>query len=128
MLSDSPLQSALDEARRAGADYAEARAEDAHKETVHVRNGAVERLGTDRDSGWGIHALAGGGWGFASSSIETASPIKDTARRAVEIARASGTRRKSRSDLAVMTTEQGEYKTPLERDPFEVPTGDRVGL
>ena len=128
MLSDNLLQSALDEARRSGADYAEARAEDAHRESIHVRNGAVERLGTDQNNGWGIHVLAGGGWGFASSSDEAAPAIKDTAQRAVEIARASGTRRKSHSDLSAMTREQGEYKTPLERDPYTVPIAERAGL
>lgn len=128
MLSDTLLQSALDEAMRAGADYAEARAEDALSERVDVRNGAVERLGSDSDAGWGIHVLAGGGWGFASSSSATINAFRDVARQAVETARASGTRRKSRSDLSVMPTEQGTYSTPMRRDPFEVPLDERASL
>src|SRR5438046_1725401 len=128
MLSDDLLQNALDEARRNGAEYAEARTEKAHRESIHVRNGTVERLGTDDDSGWGIHVLAGGGWGFGSSSAETRSAVRDTTARAVEIARTSGTRRKSKSDLSVMTTERGEYVTPHDRDPFAIPIEDRIGL
>jgi TldD protein len=95
---------------------------------VHVRNGAVERLSTDRDSGWGIHALAGGGWGFASSSSESPAEVREVSRRAVEIARAGATRRKSRSDLSAMPTWQGEYASTIELDPFMVPVAERVEL
>src|SRR5437016_3568172 len=118
MLTDEVLRAALDEAIAAGADYAEGRVESALREGVHVRNGAVERLSTDRDSGWGVHALAGGGWGFASSSSMDLADVRDTARRAVDIAHASGTRRKSRSDLSAMPTWTGGYVSAIERDPF----------
>ena len=128
MLSDRSLQIALDAANEAGADYAEARAEDALSDRIHVRNGAVERLSTDRDSGWGIHVLSGGGWGFASSSSDKETEVRETARKAVEIARASGTRRHSQSDLAMMPTERGAYSTSLRQDPFAVPFAERVDL
>jgi len=128
MLSDRFLEIAIDSARQAGADYAEARAEDALSDRIHVRNGAVERLSTDRDSGWGIHVLAGGGWGFASSSSDKEEDAQETARKAVEIARASGSRRHSQSDLAMMPKEQGEYNTSLRQDPFAIPFAERVDL
>ncbi|MGA7732956.1 MAG: DNA gyrase modulator, partial [Chloroflexia bacterium] len=99
---DNILSAALDEAKRAGADYAEARSEDTLTDTISARNGAVERLSTDRDAGWGIHVLAGGGWGFASTSMLTPQAVRETALRAVEIARASGTLRAARSDLSLM--------------------------
>lgn len=122
------LTSALAAARRAGAEYAEARSEDTITESISARNGAVERLSSDRDAGWGIHALAGGGWGFASTSLLTPDAVRQTAQRAVEIARASGTLRKSKSDVSIMPTGQGTYRTTLVRDPFEVPLGERIDL
>ena len=125
---DNILSAALDEAKRAGADYAEARSEDTLTDTISARNGAVERLSTDRDAGWGIHVLAGGGWGFASTSMLTPQAVRETALRAVEIARASGTLRAARSDLSLMPTETGEYYTTLALDPFEVPLQDRLAL
>src|SRR5215216_5354659 len=128
MLSDRSLQIALDTTKDAGADYAEARAEDALSDRIHVRNGAVERLSTDRDSGWGIHVLAGGGWGFASSSSDKEGDAQATARKAVGIALASGTRRHSQSDLSMMPAERGEYSTSLRQDPFDVPFAERVDL
>src|SRR5690349_13047644 len=99
------LQAAIQAAASSGAEYSEARAEDFLAERVSVRNGGVERLNTDRDAGWGIHAYAGGGWGFASSSDTGIEGVKATAARAVEIARASGTRHKTAPDLTIMPTE-----------------------
>src|SRR5947209_18580470 len=126
MPSDTILQAAIDAALGAGADYAEARAEDFLAERVTVRNGAVERLNTDKNTGWGIHAYAGGGWGFASISSESPQSVKSTAARAVEIARASGTRNKTASDLSIMPHQQGKYVPPMARDPFGVPGAERV--
>ncbi len=128
MVYEQVLQAALDAVRAAGADYADVRAEESLMESLHVRNGAVERLTNALDSGWGIHAMSGGGWGFASSSSSTSEAIRDTVARAIEIARASGTRRRSRSDLSVLPTEQGTYQTPLKRDPFSVPLNERIDL
>lgn len=128
MLPDYLVQDALDLARREGAEYAEVRAESLLANRTHVRNNAVERLSTDRDSGWGIHALAGGGWGFASSSTEDGSNLATTVERAVDIARASGLLRRSTSDLSAMSTEMGTYSSPIQRDPFTVPVTERVSL
>lgn len=128
MAYDAVLEAALDYAGRAGADYAEARSEETLIEAINVRNGAVERVSSDLDAGWGIHALAGGGWGFASSSSHTPEAVRDATKRAVELARASGQQRKSRSDLSLMSTKRGEYKTPLVRDPFDVPLAERIAL
>ena len=94
MLSETLLQAAIDAARLAGADYAEARTESSLTERIWVRDASVERVVTDHDAGWGIHVLAGGGWGFASSSSSGGAAPRTVAERAVEIARASGTKRK----------------------------------
>lgn len=118
------LQAALD----GGAEYAEARAEEGIIERIHARNGAAESLVNDRDSGWGIHVLAGGGWGFASSSRETQEAALETASLAIEIAQASGTRRKSQSDVTLLPTEQGVYTSIIERDPFAIPFNERVAI
>ncbi|MEA2576228.1 MAG: TldD protein [Chloroflexia bacterium] len=128
MIPEQAIDRALEEAGRLGVEYAEARAETDISERIHARNGDVERLGSDTDSGWGIHVLSGGGWGFASTASQELGDLKDTVQRAVEIARASGTRRKSRSDVSLMPTWQGEYRTELRQDPFEVPLTERVAL
>ena len=67
MIDDSLLELALAEARRRGADYAEARAEERIEAGVRARNGAVQRLTSSTDRGWGLRVAVGGGWGFAST-------------------------------------------------------------
>ncbi|NMD10933.1 MAG: TldD/PmbA family protein, partial [Acidobacteria bacterium] len=37
-------------------------------EAIETRNGAVDRLSSSRDEGFGIRAIVNGAWGFASSS------------------------------------------------------------
>jgi TldD protein len=128
MTSEDVLNAAMQAALDGGADYAEARAEEGFIERIHARSGAAESMVTDRDSGWGLHVLADGGWGFASSSRETLDSAKETANLAVEIARASGSRRKSHSDVSVLPTEQGAYSSPIERDPFAIPFNERVEM
>lgn len=128
MIPEETLHAAIQAALDGGADYAEARAEEATTQRIHARTGAAENLVNDRDSGWGIHVLAGGGWGFASTSRDTPEAATAVAARALEIARASGTRRKSLSDLSVLPTEQGSYSSPVERDPFSIPFNERVQM
>jgi TldD protein len=128
MAYDRVLEAALEAAQRAGAEYAEARSEDTLTEGIFVRNGAVERLFSDRDAGWGIHVFAGGGWGFASTAATDGDVVRSTAERAIEIARASGAWRTSSVDLTGMPSERGSYASQVKRDPFEVPLEERIAL
>src|SRR5438045_883851 len=95
MIDDSLLEAALAEARRRGADYAEARAEAISESGVRVRNGAVQRLTARTDAGWGLHVAAGGGWGFASTAATNPAGVAEVAQEAVDIARASATQQRT---------------------------------
>jgi TldD protein len=128
MLYEDVLTAALDRARKAGAQYAEARSERNVTEAVRVRNNAVDRISDDHDTGWGIHVLCGGGWGFASSSSATLADAAETTALAVEIARASGRQRKSPAPAVDLPAAAGSYATALLQDPFAVPLEQRVSL
>ncbi len=128
MTPEQAVQSALDEAKRAGADYAEARSESVFTERVETRNGSVERLTSDLDSGWGIHVMSHNGWGFASTSSSQPRDVRAVVETALAAAHAAGSLRTSRSDLSLMSSERGEYSTPPCKDPFSVPQAERVGL
>lgn len=130
MITEKVLNAALQAALDAGAQYAEARAEDALNERIHVRNGSAETLVTDRDEGWGIYALVEGGWGFASTARDTPEAALKTAERAVQIAHASATRSGSSTayDLSTLPTEKGEYASAIEEDPSGVPFAERVDM
>jgi TldD protein len=128
MQFDDVLQEALRFALAAGADYAEARSETSTSERVSARNGGLERLTTDNDAGWGVHAYAGGGWGFAATPDSDSEAIRETAEEAVRIARASGAYRAAPADLSTVPVERGSYEAPTRTDPFSLPVQERVAL
>src|SRR5215212_9448164 len=113
MISEDVLQAALDAARRAGADYAEARAERRLETGARARNGAVQGLSEQADMGWGVQVAVGGGWGFASTPATDPAAITATAEEAMRLARASATRRQTALDLSLMPTERGSYRTTV---------------
>ncbi|MEA2550275.1 MAG: TldD protein, partial [Actinomycetota bacterium] len=70
---------AVQAARKAGADYADARVGTDETEALTVRN--EEMAGIDRSisTGLGVRVLAGGRWGFASTSRLDEAEITRTA-------------------------------------------------
>ena len=82
-------QQAVDAARRAGADYADARFVSTESETLTVRNQEMETLNRGLSQGIGIRVLTGGYWGFAATARTTPEDIERTAGLAVSIARAA---------------------------------------
>ena len=80
---------AVEAARTAGADHADARAGTDETESLTVRNQEMEGIERATSSGIGIRVLAGGRWGFAATSRLDEGEITRTAQLAVEIARAA---------------------------------------
>src|SRR5438067_9990351 len=128
MVSDELAQIILDAALRGGAEYAEVRIESGRVERAHVRNAAVEQLSAEANSGWGVHVLAGEGWGFTAASTDDPIGIEHIAKVAVDIARASAEYSHSKSDLSLMSREVGTYSSQVERDAFPIPTAERADL
>ncbi len=132
MVDEAILARALEAARAAGADYAEARGETQQRTTIAARDGAVGALNTVTDAGWGIRVAVatpnGGGWGFAATDRWDADAAAATARQAVEIARASATARRTPFTLAGLPTATGTYQTPHTRDPLDVPAEEQLDL
>lgn len=119
---------AVEAAQEAGASYADARFVRLHDESVEVKNGAVTGLSSHRSQGIGIRVIADGAWGFASTTSAEPQAIRDTAKLAVRIARASATAKKQ--DLELSDVEPAKARIPhtARKDPFEVPLEDRVAL
>jgi TldD protein len=119
---------ALDTARSRGATYADVRVIHRRSESIAVKNGAVEALSMNEDQGFGIRVIAGGAWGFASSSILTPDEVDRVAALAVAIARASASVRARPVDLGPPLRERGVYRTPYQIDPFTVPLEEKLAL
>lgn len=113
----------------AGGCYADARAMSEEYESVDVRDDRVRGIGRESSRGLGIRVLVDGAWGFAATGDIRGDAIRDTARRAVEIARASGAvQRDARVRLDDTPPAAGSYLTPYDTDPLAVPLADKIAL
>ncbi len=120
----SPAESvnlALAEARRAGVDYADARAVETESEGLTVRGGDVERLTRDRSLGVGVRVLVGGAWGFGARPGTGEVDAVAATRDAIAVARAGATLARGKTVLAEEEPQRGTFSTPLEIDPFTIP-------
>ena len=123
------IAACLDAAVASGATYADVRVVDTQTQSVSVRNGVVEGVESSSSFGFGVRVVAGGAWGFASSSDVTEASATHVARNAVAIAKAStmamGPEPLVLSDVAAY---EGAWTGPCEIDPFTVPLEDKLAV
>ncbi len=112
-----------------GVQYADVRARREEAEQVDVRDERVQGVGRSTSTGVGVRACVAGAWGFAATAERTPDAVRAAARRAVEVARASGTvRGEGPSALDDTPPASATWTTPHERDPFEVPLEEKTAL
>jgi TldD protein len=122
------VRQAVDAARRAGADYADARFVSEESESLTVRNQQMEGIDRALSQGVGIRVLAGGYWGFAATARTEDAEIERTAKLAVEIARAASRLPMEPVKLEPVEPVTAEWRTPVQVDPFTVPLDEKVSL
>jgi TldD protein len=110
----------------AGASYADARVVVRRAQVVGTRNQRVERLDDTETEGIGVRVLVGGAWGFACDRRLAREGAEAAAQKACAFAKAAPGGH-SRA-LAPVAAAQGEFRTPVERDPFAVPVSEKVDL
>jgi TldD protein len=125
---DSLAQRALDTARARGAAYADIRFDDGRSERAEVRNGTLATLTDQTSIGYGLRAFVDGSWGFAAGADLSNAGVDAVAARAVAIARAGASIATRRWAEAPSEVYVDTYATPYERDPADVPLGERVAL
>jgi TldD protein len=122
---------AVGDALAGGASYADARAHARRFQTVQTKGREVDSVADSETEGIGVRVLVDGAWGFASSPDLSRAGAREAAGRAVEFARASASRaraRARRTELAPTPAARGEYRTPAERDPVDVPLEEKIEL
>ncbi|MDR3710512.1 MAG: TldD/PmbA family protein [Capsulimonadaceae bacterium] len=128
-ISNSAVASAaIDAASAAGATYADIRISRRLSQFVHAREQTPLSATDRRTHGLGVRVLAGGAWGFAASTSVTPEEGALCARRAVEIAKANSRLIETPVTLAPSTPVQAVWATPVVRDPFDVPAGEKLEL
>lgn len=122
----SCVEAALEELRRAGADYGDAREVADERESIALRFEEVERLSRTGSRGVGVRALVGGAWGFAARPETTDEAAALAAREAVAVARAAAAIAPAGVRLADEEPGRGRWATPVIEDPFAVPLSRKL--
>ena len=119
---------AIDAAKAAGAEYADARISSARSQNIGTRERRVTNIGDNETFGFGVRVLVGGAWGFAASSNLTPDEVVRIARQAVAQAKANQAAMVSPVVLAPVgpPVPNGEWSSPARIDPFTVAIEDKV--
>ena len=125
---DELLLNALDLAGVKGAKYADIRLVNTSQERLVVRNGVVDNLSRDQSTGFGVRVLVNGSWGFASSYDVTTAEVERVTDLAVQIAKASNVQSQDPVNLGSPVTSRGTYITPIQIDPFQVSSEQKLDL
>ncbi len=121
-LARHAIQVALDR----GATYTDVRVVRTEVQSLAVKNGEPEAITTQDDLGMGVRVLVDKTWGFAGSSRLEPAEATRTAEVAVAIARASATLRQRPVELAPVEAVRATWRTPVQRDPWEVPLEEKI--
>ena len=117
---------AVDEARKAGATYAEARAERGGSESYLLKNGNPEISDRSVYDGISVRVLARGALGFASTNDLSPRSVREIARRAVKLAVAGSKRRKNPIEFSSEKAEVANVVLKPKRAFADVPPEERI--
>ncbi len=126
------INTALDCISVRGLDYGDVRLVNRTTQNLSTRNAVVEAVEQSESLGMGIRVLYQGSWGFAASNDLSSLSIKNTAQKALEIAKASMLLRSGVNRGAVklypLKPVKGEYETRIKIDPFNVPLHKKIEI
>jgi len=122
------LRWVCEEAKRAGATFADARAVDSTYTNLRRQDGKTDRLRQGTSLGVGIRVLLEGAWGFASTNETARDDLKRCVEAAVDMAKASQARIEEPGVVAAVEAHVDEYVAPCEVDPRSVSVEQRMGV
>jgi TldD protein len=110
---------------RSRAEYADARYVRSRNERLATRNGALDSLDIEESEGIGVRVRVAGCWGFAAVRGSERRDAEAALARALAVATAQPLS-SSAVSLASEPPAEGFWRSPHERDPFEVPLEDKL--
>lgn len=120
---------ALDEARGAGAAYADVRVSRHWFEAISTRERQITGANYTESYGVGVRVLVGGSWGFAGTREVSRDAVAAAAREATAIAAANNRIAPQETTLApVDAYPDASWVTPHDIDPFDVSLEEKANL
>ncbi|HYU78774.1 MAG TPA: TldD/PmbA family protein [Vicinamibacterales bacterium] len=125
---DDLAMEALNAAKAAGASYADVRIGRYRRQSINTREHQVTGVSDGESYGIGIRTLVGGAWGFAATATMTSAGVQQAAQQAARLSRAAKTVQRRPVELAPVAAVKGTWRTPVTRDPIDVPIEEKVAL
>lgn len=116
----------IDHAKSLGATYCDVRLVRMLSESVNARDQVVNGLSSSESYGLGVRVIKNGTWGFSATRAVELSSGKLAAEEAVAMAEHNSQLQRIPLDLAPVAAVQGEWKTPIQKNPFDVSFKDRA--
>ncbi|WP_337172081.1 metallopeptidase TldD-related protein [Gemmatimonas aurantiaca] len=121
------MEVALNTAKAGGASYADVRVAARRQQNVGTRDRIVQGVSDTDTYGLGVRTLVDGAWGFAATSKLDKDSVARTTQLALGQAKANRASQLRPVVLAPTPGNQvGEWKSPIEVDPFNVAITDKV--
>ncbi|HUU78522.1 MAG TPA: TldD/PmbA family protein [candidate division Zixibacteria bacterium] len=121
-------EKALEICSKEDATYADIRIVTIKDEDISIKKGNIQTLNIRTTTGFGIRTIANGGLGFAGSYDVSGKEIERVAKLAVRIAKASGATRKKPIVFVDEKPVEDNYQTPIKKDPFSIPSEEKINL
>jgi TldD protein len=119
---------ALDAARGAGAQYADARIVSIRRQLVSVVDELPGAPEEEEDLGFGVRVLVDGVWGYAATPDLVRRAAFRLAQEAVDQARAAAATRRDIQLAPIRANPDGEWRSPVRIDPFDIPAEEKLDL
>ncbi|MGC3945188.1 MAG: TldD/PmbA family protein [Chryseolinea sp.] len=120
---------ALSTAKSLGATYTDIRIGRYLNQFITTRENKVQNIVNSESFGVGIRVIVNNTWGFASTNTVTVEGVRKATERAAAIAKANS---KFQKEPVKLAPQKGygavTWKTPLEKNAFEVPVSEKVDL
>lgn len=118
----------LDLAQGMGASYCDARVIERQWQSIEVKDLSVAAVNLGDSMGLGVRVICNGGWGFASTQDMTKSGLESVVKRAIDVAKASGTCVEEPIKLAAEPVYDTHWKSPCLIDPFTISLEKKIDV
>jgi TldD protein len=119
---------ALSEMRELKCSYGDFRFERLKGQMIQARDANVERVTNSDSVGYGVRVIYEGSWGFASSYDLSEAAVRETARRAVAVAKQLGKLNMEPVQQADEPVYKGTHVSSYKLNPFEVPDAEKIAF
>ena len=121
-------ETALDQAAKLGASYADIRINRYRRESIATREQQVQNVSRGTSYGFGLRVLVNGAWGFAASNLVQPAMARTIAEQAVAIAKANAILATRKVTLAGADKVVTTWNSGVKKDPFDVPLETKIAF